>query len=43
MSFATFGTRGDDTTCTSISFTRASGISRFSSNRRAMSVGAVGE
>ncbi len=43
MSTATFGTSGDVRTCSNISFTRASGISRSSSKRLAMCVGAVGE
>ena len=43
ISAATLGTSGELTISTSIWRTRASGISRFSSKRRAISVGAVGE
>ena len=43
MSAATRGASGEETTSTSIALTRASGIWRFSSKRRAISVGAVGE
>ena len=43
MSAATFGTSGEERTSSSIARTRASGIWRFSSKRRAISVGAVGE
>ena len=43
MSAATRGASGDESTSTSIARTRSSGICRFSSKRRAISVGAVGE
>ena len=43
MIAATFGTSGEVRTSTSIARTRSSGIWRFSSKRRAISVGAVGE
>ncbi len=43
MRAATFGASGEESTSSSIAFTRASGIWRFSSKRRAMSVGAIGE
>src|SRR5258708_33858294 len=43
ISDATGGTSGDDITASSMARTRASGICRSSSKRRAMSVGAGGE
>ena len=43
IDFATRGTSGDVRTSSNILRTRASGSSRFSSKRRAIKVGAVGE